>query len=63
LDVERNIAALKKQGRSLEVAVAAKPTKAFDERWGQFVISPEMFTGLVCGRLIARQISGFHSFQ
>jgi hypothetical protein len=41
------VAALKRQGRSLEEIIAAKPTEEFDEKWGQFVISPEMFTGLV----------------
>jgi hypothetical protein len=35
------------QGRSLAEAVAAKPTSAYDARWGQFLITPSLFTGLV----------------
>jgi hypothetical protein len=28
-------------------AVAAKPTAAYDAKWGQFLITPAMFTALV----------------
>src|SRR3981081_1087063 len=42
-----NVARLKKQGRSRDAAVAAKPTAAFDAKWGQFVIDPGFFTRLV----------------
>jgi glyoxylase-like metal-dependent hydrolase (beta-lactamase superfamily II) len=42
-----NVATLKKQGRSREETVAAKPTTAFDAKWGQFVIDPGFFTRLV----------------
>jgi hypothetical protein len=28
------------QGRSLDETIAAKPTAAFDAKWGQFVITP-----------------------
>jgi glyoxylase-like metal-dependent hydrolase (beta-lactamase superfamily II) len=42
-----NVAALKQQGRSLDEIVAAKPTAPFDAVWGQFVISPALFTKLV----------------
>ena len=45
--IRGNVAALKKQGRSLADTVAAKPTAAFDARWGQFVINPAFFTRLV----------------
>lgn len=45
--IRENVANLKKQGRSLSEAVAAKPTAAFDAKWGQFLITPAMFTGLV----------------
>ena len=38
---------LKEQGRSLDEIIAAKPTAAFDAKWGQFVITPAMFTRLV----------------
>jgi glyoxylase-like metal-dependent hydrolase (beta-lactamase superfamily II) len=45
--IRQNVAALKKQGRSLDEAIAAKPTAAFDAKWGQFLITPAHFTGLV----------------
>jgi glyoxylase-like metal-dependent hydrolase (beta-lactamase superfamily II) len=45
--VRDNVAALKRQGKSLDEVVAAKPTAAFDEKWGHFVIDPAHFTKLV----------------
>jgi glyoxylase-like metal-dependent hydrolase (beta-lactamase superfamily II) len=45
--IRDNVAALKKQGRSLDEAISARPTAAFDAKWGQFLITPAMFTGLV----------------
>jgi len=39
------VAKLKQQGRSLDET--AKPTAAFDAKWGQFVITPAFFTRLV----------------
>ncbi len=45
--IRENVAALKKQGRSRDETVAAKPTAAFDAKWGQFVIDPGFFTRLV----------------
>ena len=42
-----NVAALKKQGHSKAEAVAAKPTAAFDAKFGNFVIDPGFFTRLV----------------
>jgi glyoxylase-like metal-dependent hydrolase (beta-lactamase superfamily II) len=45
--VRNNVAALKKQGRSRDETVAAKPTAAFDAKFGQFVIDPGFFTRLV----------------
>jgi glyoxylase-like metal-dependent hydrolase (beta-lactamase superfamily II) len=45
--VRDKIVALKSQGKSLEEIIAAKPTAAFDEKWGRFVIDPEFFTKLV----------------
>jgi hypothetical protein len=45
--IRTNVAALKKQGRSLDDTIAAKPTAAFDAKWGQFVIGPAFFTKLV----------------
>jgi glyoxylase-like metal-dependent hydrolase (beta-lactamase superfamily II) len=45
--IRDNVAKLKREGRSLDEAVAAKPTAAFDAKWGQFVIDPGFFTRLV----------------
>jgi glyoxylase-like metal-dependent hydrolase (beta-lactamase superfamily II) len=45
--IRGKVAALKKQGRSLDETIAAKPTAAFDAKWGQFLITPAAFTGLV----------------
>ncbi len=45
--IRENVAKLKRQGRSLDETVEAKPTAAFDEKWGQFVIDPAFFTRLV----------------
>jgi glyoxylase-like metal-dependent hydrolase (beta-lactamase superfamily II) len=42
-----NVARLKREGRSPDEAVAARPTAAFDAKWGQFVIDPGFFTRLV----------------
>lgn len=45
--IRDNVAKLKKQGRTRDETVAAKPTAAFDAKWGQFVIDPGFFTRLV----------------
>ena len=45
--IRENVAALKRQGRSLEDIVAARPTAAYDAKWGNFVITPALFTKLV----------------
>lgn len=45
--IRDNVATFKKQGRSRDETVAAKPTAAFDAKWGQFVIDPGFFTRLV----------------
>ena len=45
--IRANVAALKKQGRSLQETIAAKPTAAYDEKWGQFLTTPAAFTSLV----------------
>ncbi|MBR0750146.1 MBL fold metallo-hydrolase [Bradyrhizobium japonicum] len=52
--VRDKVAALKSQGKSLEEVIAAKPTAAFDAKWGRFVIGPEFFTRLVYEGLPAR---------
>jgi glyoxylase-like metal-dependent hydrolase (beta-lactamase superfamily II) len=41
------VGALKRQGRSRDETVAARPTAAFDARFGNFVIDPGFFTRLV----------------
>jgi hypothetical protein len=45
--IRDNVAKLKQQGRSFDETIAAKPTEAFDAKWGQFVITPALFTSLV----------------
>ena len=45
--IREKVATLKKQGRSSDETVAAKPTAPFDAKWGQFLITPAMFTALV----------------
>jgi glyoxylase-like metal-dependent hydrolase (beta-lactamase superfamily II) len=45
--IRDNVARLKQQGRTLEETIAAKPTAAFDAHWGQFLITPALFTRLV----------------
>jgi glyoxylase-like metal-dependent hydrolase (beta-lactamase superfamily II) len=45
--VRDKVAALKSQGKSLEDVIAAKPTAAFDDKWGRFVIDSKFFTKLV----------------
>ena len=46
--VRDNVAALKKQGKSAQETVAARPTAAFDAKYGNWVIDPGFFTRLVC---------------
>jgi len=45
--IRDNVARLKTAGRSVDEAVAAKPTEAFDDQWGKAIISPAFFTRLV----------------
>lgn len=47
VSIRENVARLKKEGKSLDEAIAAKPTAVFDAKWGGFVISPVLFTRLV----------------
>lgn len=49
--IREKVSALKKQGLSLAEAVAAKPTAAYDEKWGRFFIDGSTFTSLVYGGL------------
>jgi len=45
--VRDKVATLKKQGRSLDEIIAAKPTAAYDAKWGGGFMPPAVFTGLV----------------
>ena len=45
--VRDNVAMLKQQGKSLDEVIAAKPSAAFDDQWGRFVIDPAHFIRLV----------------
>jgi len=45
--IREKVATLKRAGRSLDEAIAAKPTTEFDAKWGQFLITPALFTRLV----------------
>ncbi len=46
-EVRNKIQVQKKRGLTLKEVVASQPTKAYDAKWGQFVISPALFTKLV----------------
>jgi glyoxylase-like metal-dependent hydrolase (beta-lactamase superfamily II) len=54
--IRENVAALKRQGRPLEVAIAEKPTHAFDLKWGNGLINGDTFT-----RLVFQGISNFRA--
>lgn len=45
--VRDNVARLKGEGKSLEAVVAARPTAAYDAKWGNSLIDPAFFTRLV----------------
>ena len=45
--IRDNVGNLKRQGKTRDETVAAKPTAAFDAKCGQFVIDPGFFTRLV----------------
>jgi glyoxylase-like metal-dependent hydrolase (beta-lactamase superfamily II) len=45
--IRGNVSKLKKQGKSLAETIAAKPTAAYDAKWGQFLMTPAIFTKLV----------------
>jgi hypothetical protein len=45
--IRSKVAALKTSGMTETEAIAAKPTAAFDAKWGGFVIGPDLFTHLV----------------
>jgi hypothetical protein len=45
--VRDKVAGLKRQGRTVEEVVAAKPTTDFDRQWGQWIVGPAQFTRLI----------------
>ena len=45
--IRNNVAALKKQGKSLSETIVARPSAAYDAKWGQFLITPAFFVTLV----------------
>ncbi len=45
--IREKVAALKREGRSPNETVAAKPSAAFDAKFGTFVIDPGFFTRLI----------------
>jgi hypothetical protein len=45
--VRKNVAVLKQQGKSLKEIIAAKPTAAFDAKFGHFVFNGDQFTQMV----------------
>ena len=47
VSVRNNVAELKQQGKSLDEIIAAKPTAAFDAKWGNFVFNGAQFTKMV----------------
>jgi glyoxylase-like metal-dependent hydrolase (beta-lactamase superfamily II) len=47
VSVRDKVSALKKEGKSLEEVVAAKPTADYDPKWGAFVIDGNFFTRIV----------------
>ena len=46
-DIRDKVAVLKKQGKSMDEAVAAKPTAKYDAKWGVGLVAPDNFTKLV----------------
>ena len=47
ITIRENVARLKRQGNSLKETIAAKPTAAYDSKWGAFLITGDFFTMLV----------------
>jgi glyoxylase-like metal-dependent hydrolase (beta-lactamase superfamily II) len=41
------VAVLKRQGRALGEVLATRPTAEYDAEWGQFAVSPDLFTKLL----------------
>ncbi|XAZ21410.1 MBL fold metallo-hydrolase [Sinorhizobium sp. B11] len=47
VDIRGNVSKLKAAGKPIDEVLAAKPTAEFDAKWGQFLVTPELFTRLV----------------
>ncbi|MES2425353.1 MAG: MBL fold metallo-hydrolase [Bacteroidota bacterium] len=47
IDIRGKVAALKQEGKSIDDVIAAKPTAAYDTKWGSFVIDGTTFTHLI----------------
>ena len=47
VSIREKVASLKKQGRSLDAVIAAKPTADYDAKRGDWVIDGTVFTSLV----------------
>lgn len=47
VSIRNKVARLKKQGRSMDETIAAKPTADYDAKWGDWVIDGRTFTSLV----------------
>jgi glyoxylase-like metal-dependent hydrolase (beta-lactamase superfamily II) len=47
VSVRDKVSTLRKEGKSLEEVVAAKPTADYDAKWGGFVVDGNFFTKLV----------------
>jgi hypothetical protein len=45
--IRDNVSRLMKEGKTMEQVVAAKPTQAFDEKWGKGFLAPDQFAKLV----------------
>ena len=45
--IRSNVSRLKEQGKSLAETIAEKPTATYDAKWGQFLMTPAIFTKLV----------------
>ena len=45
--IRDRVAALKREGKSLNEVVAAKPTAAYDAKWGKGFVNGEFFTKLI----------------
>ena len=47
MDISDRIGARKRAGERMEDVIASKPTKAYDAKWGTFVISGDFFCNMV----------------